>query len=90
MSAELTVWQPPSAEAIRAMASPEVYALERLGEALVEGARAELDGRIAEWTQAGWSQRQIADEIGCDQSTVSRRQARLESVEGSSRRRSAF
>jgi hypothetical protein len=47
--------------------------LEQAGEV----AREILDGRILEWTGRGWTQQQIADEIGCSQRGVSKRQARL-------------
>jgi hypothetical protein len=53
---------PQQVEDARALPSAALYLLERAGEL----AREVLDERITEWTQAGWTQRQIAEEIGCD------------------------
>jgi hypothetical protein len=78
-SAELVV--PQDMELARAMPSAHLYMLERAGEI----AREILDERVAEWTAEGWTQRKIADELGCDHSSVSRRQARL-GVKSSDRR----
>jgi hypothetical protein len=71
MGTELVV--PTSRQAVLALDSPTLYLLEQAGEI----AREILDGRIIEWTEQGWSQRKIAGEVGCSQSSVSRRQARL-------------
>jgi transcriptional regulator with XRE-family HTH domain len=62
-----------SREAVLALDSSMLYVLERAGEV----AREILDARIVDWTEQGWTQRQIAGEIGCSQSAISQRQARL-------------
>jgi hypothetical protein len=60
-------------DVVRTLDSPTLYQLEQAGQV----AREVLDERIVEWTQAGWSQRQIAEEMGCSHQAVSKRQARL-------------
>lgn len=64
---------PQTVDVARTLPSPTLYALERAGGI----AREVLDSRIVAWTTDGWSQRRIAEEIGCSQSQVSRRQQRL-------------
>jgi hypothetical protein len=55
------------------MPSAQLYMLERAGEM----ARDILDERIVEWTREGWTQQRVADELGCSQQAISKRQARL-------------
>jgi hypothetical protein len=69
--AELMV--PQDAELARSLPSAQLYLLERAGDL----AREVLDERVIQWTADGWTQRRIADELGCDHSSVSRRQSRL-------------
>lgn len=71
MRADLVV--PTSRDAILALDSQALYLLEQAGEI----ARGILDERIVAWTTEGWTQTKIAEEIGCSQQTVSRRQAWL-------------
>lgn len=71
MGTDLVV--PESREAVLALKSSELYLLEQAGDI----AREILDGRIVAWTEQGWTQQEIADEIGCNRATVSKRQARL-------------
>jgi len=70
-STELIV--PDSRDLILSLDSPTLYKLEEAGQI----ARDILDERVVGWTSEGWSQRQIAEEIGCTQAAVSKRQARL-------------
>ena len=70
-STELVV--PTNREAVLALESPVLYLLEQAGEV----AREILDERIVGWTQQGWTQREIAEEIGCSQQAISKRQMRL-------------
>jgi len=70
-STELIV--PDSRDLILSLDSPTLYKLEEAGQI----ARDILDERVVGWTSEGWSQRQIAEEIGCTQAAISKRQARL-------------
>jgi hypothetical protein len=64
---------PQNVELLRSLPSAQLYLFERAGDL----AREVLDERVIEWTRDGWTQRRIAEELGCDHSSVSRRQARL-------------
>jgi hypothetical protein len=64
---------PATPEIARMLPSRTLYRLEVAGEI----ARDVLDERVIAWTGDGWSQRKIAEEVGCTQSAVSKRQARL-------------
>lgn len=64
---------PQTKEMAFGLPSQTLYFLEEAGEI----ARDVLDGRIAEWAEAGWTQRQMAEEIGCSQQTISKRLNRL-------------
>lgn len=60
-------------EIISGMSSADLYALEQAGQI----ARDILDGRIAGWVEAGWTQQSISAETGIPQQTLSDRVRRL-------------
>lgn len=64
---------PSGREAIRGLESRMLYTLEQAGQI----AREVLDERIVGWTEQGWTQRQISEEIGCSRQAIGKRQARL-------------
>lgn len=64
---------PTSREAVLVLESPVLYLLEQAGGV----AREILDGRIVDWTEQGWTQQRIADEIGCSRRAIGKRQERL-------------
>lgn len=63
-------------EQAREMDSRSLYVLERSGQIC----KAVLDERVIAWTQEGWTQQRMADEIGCSRQAISKRQIRLEIV----------
>jgi hypothetical protein len=74
---------PESTDLARELPSNVLYQLEAAGQLATEI----LDERVIQWTREGWSQQKIADELGCDQRTVGRRQERLGVTPVSSRGR---
>lgn len=64
---------PDDVDLVRQMPSSVLYQLEEAGRIATEV----LDARVVDWTERGWTQRQIAEELGCDRSTVGYRQRRL-------------
>ena len=64
---------PATQASARDLPSDVLYALERAGEI----SRAILDERVTDWATAGWTQRRMADELGCSQQAVSERVRRL-------------
>jgi hypothetical protein len=73
MSASELMKVPESAELARQLPSDVLYQLEAAGQLATEI----LDERVIQWTGESWSQRKIADELGCSQPAVSKRQRRL-------------
>jgi hypothetical protein len=64
---------PESKEIARKIPSPLLFQLEQAGEIATEI----LDERVTAWAEEGWTQRRMADEIGCSPSSVSDRLKRL-------------
>ena len=64
---------PDSIEVAKNLPSAWLYQLEQAGSLATEI----LDERVQVWAHEGWTQQQMADEIGCSQSAVDRRCARL-------------
>lgn len=64
---------PEGHDVVRSLPSETLYRLELAGQIATEI----LDERVIDWTNDGWSQNQIAEELGCKQPAVSKRQKRL-------------
>lgn len=64
---------PTTRDAMLALTPRDVYMLEQAGQV----AREIVDNWIVEWTEGGWSQAEIAQELGCSQQAVSKRQSRI-------------